>query len=261
MCLIFVALKRHPEYPLIVAANRDEFFERPTQALHRWDSGVFAGKDLTAGGTWMGFTKTGRFAALTNYRDPNNSVNNPISRGQLVADFLQSENQAEDYLKAVECNRDRYEGFNLLVGNTENLWYFSNKSEPDSFKQNAAPLAAGIYGLSNHLLDTPWPKVSQGKQAFEETVVRQRQTTETLVENLFNVMNHREQANDELLPNTGVGLEMERYLSPRFITTPFGRYGTRCSTVLLCDKNGAAFMYEKTWNASGQETEFVELTI
>ena len=130
MCLIFVALKQHPDYPFIIAANRDEFFERPSEALHHWDSGILAGKDLTAGGTWMGFSMTERFAALTNYRDPSSTVDNPISRGQLVADFLQGEDSAEDYLKSVHLNRHRYDGFNLLVGGPDNLWYFSNKQEP-----------------------------------------------------------------------------------------------------------------------------------
>lgn len=254
MCLIFVALDHHPKYSLVVAANRDEFFNRPAKKLHHWDNtDLLAGKDLSAGGSWLGATESGRFAALTNFRDPANSVENPVTRGSLVSDYLLNGESPETYLASIEPNHAQYEGFNLLVSDQENFWYYSNRHT-----QPAQRLSKGIYGLSNHLLDTPWPKVKKGKQAFESALKENPLNKDSLINDLLDVMNDRTMADDSELPNTGIDLHMERFLSSRFIHTDSEIYGTRCSTILLVDREGEITMTEKTWdkfgNASGEDS-------
>ena len=251
MCLIFVALNKHSDYPMIVAANRDEFFHRSAKPLHKWDNGIIAGKDIEAGGTWLGISPKGKFAALTNFRDPAHKVSNPVSRGKLVSVFLENDQAPLDYLQSLESQQHRYEGFNLLLGQHSSLWYFSNRQD-----QGPIQLSPGNYGLSNHLLDTPWPKVATGKEDFQSAVSSAASSTvrdkDTLINELFKVMYNRSKASDDQLPSTGVGIEIERYLSSRFIQTPLGRYGTRCSTVLLLSKNDSFTMNEITWDKNGQ---------
>lgn len=228
MCIIFIAFEAREDYPLVLAANRDEFYARPTAAAGRWEDApaIFAGRDLVGGGTWLGVSRSGRFAAVTNYRDPAGKVGT-ISRGNLVADFLRGDAPAGEYLEAVRAHAGDFSGFNLLAGeisvSRRELFYYSNRG--DEIRE----LGAGIYGLSNHLLDTPWPKLGGGKARFEGLVSRE----EFNKEHLFELLADEALAADDVLPDTGVGLEIERALSAIFIKTPI--YGTRCSTVLTFD--------------------------
>lgn len=229
MCIIFIAFEAHEDYPLILAANRDEFYARPTAAAGWWDDApdIFAGRDLVGGGTWLGVSRAGRFAAVTNYRDPAGKAGT-ISRGNLVADFLRGDAPAGEYLGDVRARAGEFSGFNLLAGEISGtrreLFYYSNRG--DEIRE----LEGGIYGLSNHLLDTPWPKVGGGKARFEGLVKR----AEFNKEDLFELLADETLAADDVLPDTGVGLEIERALSAIFIKTL--AYGTRCSTVLTFDR-------------------------
>ena len=252
MCLIFFAVEAHPDYPLIVAANRDEAYARPTLPLHHWEnSPIIAGKDLTAGGTWMGITRSGRFAAITNYRDPCESVQNPLSRGLLVKNFLESQQTAPTYLQAIANEGHRYQGFNLVVGQGSELWYFSNRADT-GVKQ----LPPGIHGLSNHLMDTPWPKVSEGKSDLDNLLSSlQHPPGKTTTQPLFGLLNHREPAPDSELPNTGIGRDFEKELSPRFIISKGKRYGTRSSTVLMMAGSSDYLIAEKNWDNQGNQLD------
>lgn len=229
MCVIFVAFRSHPKYPLIVLANRDEFYDRPSLPAAPWadEPSVYAGRDLVAGGTWLGVTDDGRFAAVTNYRDPNGPTGDR-SRGQLVSDFLRSKVGSAEFLKTINTNSDRYSGFNLIVGSftrlESELWYFSNRgNEPQELEPD-------LYGLSNHLLNTSWPKVTRGLRAFSEIVAR----PEIDPGACFELLSDETIAIDEELPDTGIGIEHEQILSPIFIKTP--GYGTRSSSVVTLDK-------------------------
>lgn len=229
MCVIYFAFDEHPDHPLILLANRDEFYARPAAAASFWEDfpDIYAGRDLRAGGTWLGVTKSGRFAAVTNFRDPA-APTGPRSRGDLVAEFLKSDQSARNYIATVEANRSDYSGFNLLVGEIgekRELFYYSNRDN------GIRELSAGIYGLSNHLLDTPWPKVVRGKERLAK-LIRSGETSE---HNFFDVLSDESLAPDRDLPATGISLEFERALSAIFIKTP--GYGTRCSTVLHFDKD------------------------
>jgi uncharacterized protein with NRDE domain len=248
MCSIFLAYEAHPRYRLIVAANRDEFYERPTAQAEVWEDApdILAGRDLKIGGTWLGITRGGRLAAVTNYRDPSGPVGD-LSRGLLVSDYLREAEKPEEYLRKVERQAARYSGFNLVVGDKESLWYFSNR------EMKIKTLDAGVYGLSNHLLDTSWPKVVNGKKALNEVV----QSEEISVESVFAFLADKTKADDALLPNTGVGIEKERWLSPIFIVTPI--YGTRSSTVVLFERDGKVSFTERTFQNGvfkGEEVSF-----
>jgi uncharacterized protein with NRDE domain len=240
MCIIFLAYKVHPAYPLILAANRDEFYARPTEAAHWWNDSpnIFAGRDFVGGGTWLGITKTGRVAAVTNYRDPR-AAKGTISRGELVAGFLRAADSAEEYLSNVGRERSAYSGFNLIVGelssSIDELFYFSNRSD------GARKLTAGVYGLSNHLLDTDWPKVRTGKDRFRELVSSESLETDQL----FCLLADESLAADVDLPDTGIGYEREKALSAVFIKTPI--YGTRSSTVVTFDNNFEGRLQERVF--------------
>jgi uncharacterized protein with NRDE domain len=237
LCLILFAYRKHPIYQLIVAANRDEFLVRPTAEAHYWEDepAILAGRDLRKMGTWMGVTTTGRFSALTNYRDPKETTEGKRSRGELVADFLKSDGNPVDFLVELKKNRPFYPGYNLLAGDTNELYYFSN------IENEIHRLEPGIYGVSNHLLNTDWPKVIQGREGLNKIV---HSPNIGIIEELFDLLQNAEPASDELLPKTGVSLEWERILSPMFIKSE--GYGTRSSTVLLAtDKE--IFYKERTY--------------
>jgi uncharacterized protein with NRDE domain len=238
MCLIVLAYRSHPDYGLIVGANRDEFYERPTAPASFWEDApqVLAGRDLRGGGTWLGITREGRFAAVTNYRDSSSARAGAPSRGLLVSEFLKGRSHPAAYLRALAAVADQYNGFSLFVGDSRALYYYSNR------EGRIRHLAPGLYGLSNHLLDTPWPKVERSKQALAALI---RQNTARLPEAILGFLADRAQAADVLLPDTGVGLERERALSPLFISTPI--YGTRSSTVLLVGNNGEVTFYERSF--------------
>ncbi|MEX0890341.1 MAG: NRDE family protein [Balneolaceae bacterium] len=245
MCLIVFSYKQHPEYDLIFAANRDEFYRRPTKAAHFWQEHpqVLAGKDLQAGGTWMGITKSGAFSAITNYRDFSMMKENPPSRGHLVLDYLVDGSSAESYLNRVDRNADRYNGFNLLVGTIDELRYYSNK------RKEQVRLNPGLYGLSNHLLNTPWPKVERARKELQLAMENGELTEERLIELLKN----EERAPEDLLPQTGLPTELERAVSSVFIKTEM--YGTRASTILLIDKDGHVTFTERQYKPEKEEGE------
>jgi uncharacterized protein with NRDE domain len=236
MCLIFIAWRQHRRYPLVVAANRDEFYGRPTEPAAFWEESpeVLAGRDLEGGGTWLGFTRSGRFAALTNFRAGDFRLADAPTRGRLVSDFLQSRALPANYLTELEQRAASYNGFNLLLADGATLHWYSNRG--------GAPraLGPGLYGISNHLLDTPWPKVARGKQALGEIMEGDSIDAEAVLALLGDDHN----AADTDLPDTGVGREWERVLSSMFITSE--SYGTRSSTVLLVEGSGHAAFTERS---------------
>lgn len=247
MCLILMAYRVRPGYELVVAANRDEFHDRPTAPLTFWDDSpqVLAGRDLREGGSWMGITRAGRFAALTNYRDPHHALPGAPSRGHLVSDYLQGAEPARAYLDRLIPRAGAYNGFNLLLGDETGLYYYSNRAG------GVRRLGPGLYGLSNHLLDTPWPKLERGRRALSRVLDRESDPTP---EELLCLLADRTPAPDAELPATGVPLEWERWLSPIFIDAAPG-YGTRSSTALVVDSRGRVQMVERTW-ADASQREF-----
>ncbi len=239
MCLILFAYKVIPDTSLVLAANRDEFFSRPTAPMHIWHDNplILAGTDLKAGGTWLGINKNKKFAALTNYRDPSSTKNNPPSRGKIIADYLTSDKNAPDFLDDLQKNADMFNGFNLLLSDETSLFWFSNKAKAPE------KLIPGIYGLSNHLLNTPWYKVKQGKRSLKTIITREKNLS---LDNLFHILESREKPGDQALPHTGVGIEWERILAPIFINSP--EYGTRSSTVMITYKTGHTLIAERGFN-------------
>lgn len=237
MCLIFISVKQHPTYKLIVAANRDEFYNRRTQAADFWPDQphILAGRDLEAGGTWLGVSRTGKVSMVTNFRDPKNIRANAPSRGHLVSDFLANDDNATRFLQKVVPHAKEYNGFNLISGTTDQLFYFSN------YGDGIIALNTGLHGLSNHLLDTPWPKVVLGKKRMTEVLKTDFKTSD-----LFDVLFNEDRAADDLLPDTGVGIERERALSSMFIK--MSGYGTRCSTVVLVDQMNNLFFAERVYD-------------
>ncbi|MEH7379539.1 NRDE family protein [Bacillus sp. JJ1533] len=238
MCLILFAYQSHPVYKLIVAANRDEFLQRPTAPAHFWEDepSLLAGRDLEKMGTWMGVTKVGRFAAITNYRDPNETSDGKQSRGKLVKDALTYHGKIADYMKKLEKTYSRYPGYNLLVGDLNQLYYYSNVGK------SLEKVKPGIHGLSNDLLNTSWPKVEKGKEGLAQMI-----KGDNLAQNLLELLQNTDRPNDHLLPKTGVSLEWERILSSLFIQTK--GYGTRSSTILLMSDTDIQYV-ERTFSGS-----------
>ena len=250
MCLVLVALRSHPEYPLVVAANRDEFYDRATAPAQLWEDApsVLAGRDLKAGGTWLGVDRRGRLAAVTNFRQGEREAPAPRSRGLLVNDFLTGDGPVLQYMEQVQRDAGLYNGFNLIAGDAGGLFYFSN------CQGVVLNLAPGVYGLSNHLLDTPWPKVATTKNAFHAMLTG---PGPGLSEDLFRLLSDGSRPSDELLPSTGVPPEWERLLSSAFIASD--HYGTRSSTVVLVDRNGGVTFTERGFGrggAPGEERRF-----
>ncbi|WP_414672256.1 NRDE family protein [Lentibacillus sp.] len=246
MCLINFHFQDHPNYKLIIAANRDEIYERPTAPAQFWDDNpdILAGRDLIGMGTWLGITKSGRVAALTNYRDPNEDRSNKRSRGHIVRHFLESSIPAADFFTKLQNEKDLYTGFNFIGGSPEQLYYYSN------IQNEMSQVSTGTHGLSNAFLNTPWPKVVKGKEKLAQ-YVKQHSTIETGP--LFDIIADAEKAPDENLPDTGVGLDLERKLSPLFIKTD--GYGTRASTVLLVDRNNHVTFVERTYDRGKFDNE------
>ena len=243
MCLIYVAWRRHSQYRLVVAANRDEYHARPAAPAHWWDDapGLLAGRDLTAGGTWLGVDSAGRFAALTNYQGPAPGPVNAPSRGALVSDFLTGDESAARYLRRIVGNGHRYNGFSLLAMDGDSLAFASNRS------REAVTLGAGVYGLSNHLLDTPWPKVTEGKAALERLV----REPDVHVPDLLALLAERgSAAANAPCADNGSDLRRMRWRSSRFILD--GDYGTRTSTVVLLDSDGAGVFVGRSFDSSGR---------
>jgi len=239
MCLILFSYEKHPQYRLILAANRDEFYERPTAPLVAWDSApeLFAGRDLRGQGTWLGITRSGRFAAITNYRDPASILKDAPSRGLLISNFLKGNAPAEDYLAGLKKLGAKYNGYNLLTGDPSGLWYYSNRGH------GIYKLPPGHYGLSNHLLDTQWPKVAKGKTRLKNLLAAGK---EIHTDSVFDLLADRTIAPDHQLPHTGVDLDWERTLSALFITSE--NYGTRSSSIILIKRTGEVRFLERTFN-------------
>jgi uncharacterized protein with NRDE domain len=247
MCLILLSLEQHAEHPLVLAANRDEFYRRPSHPAQFWDESpqVLGGRDLEQGGTWLGVSRHGRIAAVTNIRAPSSSTTSAKSRGKLTRDFLAGEETPAQYYKKIRPGLDRYNGFNLIFGDAANLYYLSSDDG------ELVRLEAGLYGLSNAGLDTPWPKVRDAKQAFQHLLQPAPD-----VPGIIAMLGDRRRATDQQLPNTGVGLEWERILSSRFIHTP--DYGTRATTILSITRHGSVHFYEQSFLASGRADEMQE---
>ncbi|HEU0053461.1 MAG TPA: NRDE family protein [Longimicrobium sp.] len=247
MCLIVLAWEAHPAYRLVAAANRDEFYARPTAPAAWWHDApnVFGGRDLSAGGTWLGVTRTGRFAAVTNVREPLSPRPGTWSRGHLVGNFLHSRAPAAGYVAGVAANRGNFAGFNLLCCDGESLVWYSNRAD------DGYVLDPGLYGVSNALLDTPWPKVVRAKEDLAAALAGPPEALESA---LFALLARRDPAPDGQLPDTGVGAERERALSSAFIATP--DYGTRASTIVLFGRDGTVDFVERTIDfATGAWTE------
>lgn len=239
MCIISFHFQQHPRYKLIIAANRDELYERPTKEAHFWEdhNDLLAGRDLQAMGTWLGITKQGKFAALTNYRDLSDMDEHKRSRGNIVRNFLTNKRDARSYLEEIRTEKDEYNGFNIILGTVDDLYYYSNKE--DKIRR----IEAGTHSVSNHLLNTPWPKVMKAKQSLAAYVNHHEELDKEVI---FSQLNDRTFAPDESLPNTGVGIELERQLSPIFIRT--GNYGTRSSTVIFVTNDNHVYFYERIYN-------------
>ncbi|MCR9142438.1 MAG: NRDE family protein [bacterium] len=288
MCLIFLAHDCHPDYRLILASNRDEFYARPTESAGFWEDhpGVFGGRDLEQGGTWLGMTRSGRFATVTNFRDPEEFTRKGLSRGLLLKDLLTGPLPVADFLARLQSggshggesesarpadpdasagddagqtqdrfDAQKYNGFNLLSGDLVGdggLYWHSNKAP----RQLPHRLVAGVYGLSNHLLDTPWPKVVAGRTAFTQIVAGAK--SEGAADWLrrpdvfFDLLADSTTAPDAALPDTGIGLEKERFLSSRFIQSDV--YGTRASSLLLVRRDGLLTFFERRFEAGGKTT-------
>lgn len=242
MCLILVAWRAHPDYSLVLAANRDEFHARAAAPVAWWSEQpqLLAGRDLAAGGTWLGVTRGGRLAALTNYRDPGRQRQSAPSRGQLVTSWLLSDERIDAGLQSLHAQHADYNGFNMLFGDGQRLAVY------ESVIGRGRELGPGIYGLSNHLLDTPWPKVEQAKSRLSAALQRLPDDT-----SLLRLLCDDRPAADGALPRTGVSLEWERLLSSAFIRAP--GYGTRCSTILCVNRSGFARLDEWTWDPLGAE--------
>jgi uncharacterized protein with NRDE domain len=238
MCLIVVAFGLRADFPLILAANRDEFFARPTDPARYWPDApsLLAGRDREQGGTWLGVTRSGRVAAVTNFRDGARRRSGRCSRGWLVRDFLTSDVPPEAFLDAVHASRRDYDGCNLIVGTTQRLYYYSNENG------ETIALGSGVHGLSNHLLNTPWPKVERAKARLAGLAAV---PAPELNERLFELLSDDAQAADHELPSTGVPLEWERVLSSAFIRTQ--DYGTRSSTTLLAGAAGDVRFEERSF--------------
>lgn len=227
---------------MVLAANRDEYYNRPTapMAFLHDTPDVLGGLDLKHKGMWLGITRTGRLAAITNYRDPDAEMPDAPSRGFLVKDFLLGKESPRRYLQQIKSVGDHYNGFNLLVGDRTELFYYSNRGD------EIQKIKPGIYGLSNHLLDTPWPKIAKGKGALERLLGRNEKIN---AEEIFSLLVDGAVPPDELLPDTGVDLDWERTLSPLFITSEI--YGTRSSSIVLIQRGGETTFMERTFIPDG----------
>ncbi|MCV2885373.1 NRDE family protein [Aestuariibacter sp. AA17] len=243
MCILFLAIEQHPDYPLIVAANRDEFYARPTEPSQFWRAQpeLLAGKDREAGGTWMGMSKTGKFSALTNFRDPRLVKSNMTSRGYLTLDYLTKPNKDDDYLELLKQTRGEYNGYNLLFGNWRNLQVYNN------ITNEAVHLSAGVHSISNGDIHSQWPKMQSGINDLKRACMSSTPLNHT---SLFNLLKNGQVASDTHLPDTGVPFELEKALSSIFIQLE--NYGTRSSTLLTIDKNETVLWLERTFDKNGQ---------
>lgn len=265
MCLLVLAWRAHPRYRLLLAANRDEYHERAADPLGKWPppSDILAGRDQKAGGTWLALDRSRRFGVVTNFRELQRPRRSAPTRGRLIPDFLAAPGGPDEYLARLETDAPGYSGFNLVIGDLEQLWYASNRMD-----QFARPLPPGVHGLSNEFLDSPWPKLQRVRQGFEAWLAEQTREgttgmtlnapghgadgiseTREIITDLLALLADRTPA-PEGSPSTGLSPEWERTLSSPFVTHP--SYGTRCSTILLLEPSGAAVLFERRFLPSGE---------
>ncbi len=242
MCLILFSYQQHPDYRLVLAANRDEFLNRPTLPLDYNFAGelILAGKDLQGGGTWLALGEDNRLAAITNYRDPAIIRSAAPSRGQILLDYLRSKRSAVDFLRHFNSSADEYNGFNLLLVDQQEMLHFSNVTG------TTTRLVPGLYGLSNHLLNSPWPKVERGRRMLADTLLAEGRPNS---EEIFQLLQDNQLPDESLLPQTGVGIEWERLLSPIFIDSP--GYGTRSSALVTMRDDCSVEFHERTYSHDG----------
>ena len=233
MCLILFAWQQHADYPLVVIANRDEYYARPTRDAHWWeDASIFAGRDLEAGGTWLGVNRRGHFAAVTNVREAGGMTPGKRSRGELTQAYLANDADPRAYLEQLAPVDQEFAGFNLLLGNASELWFYSNR------EGEARAIEPGVYGVSNGRFDEPWPKLRSGREELAATLASPLDQSQ-----LLEILTDHRKAEDHELPSTGVSVDVERLLSSRFIRSP--GYGTRACTVLCFDRKGGVDFLEQ----------------
>jgi len=233
MCLIAFNWIDHPVYKMVLVANRDEYFERPSASLHVWEEGFYAGKDLKAGGTWMGIHPNGRFAALTNFRDIPNESASRRSRGELIPAFLSGKDSVPTFITNLQETKNQYNGFNLLLAENGEMWFISN------YQRSVQRVTPGLHGLSNALLDTPWPKVEKAKQEVANLILQK----EIRLEEVGSLLQSRELASAERLPTTGLSAHLEEAVSAQFIEVE-DYYGTVNTTALLWKHSGEVELLE-----------------
>lgn len=252
MCLIVFAYKVHKKYRLILSANRDEFFARPTEPLKVWEDApkIIGGRDLQQGGTWMAFSKNGRFAALTNVRNPASMKQNARSRGELIPSFLLSEADPLSYLETVRDRMTDYNGFNILAGDLKELFFLS------STDHKIIKVQPGIHAVSNRTINTPWVKCEVVKKGLgsELDTMPDEPDFSDIEQNLCRMMHNSDTVPDELLPDTGVGIDLERKLSSVFVS--MAGYGTRSTSVVLQDFSGNLAFSETTWSEDGNRQDY-----
>lgn len=251
MCLIAFSFQQHPEYPLVLVANRDEQYQRPTETARFWPDqpNLLAGRDLVQGGTWLGIRTDGRWAAVTNFRDLERRQY-PLSRGDLTRSFLSGETPAPEFIQALRPSMQRYGGFNLLLGDQSGIHYCSNRTSREP------TLMPGLYGLSNHSLDTPWPKLLRAKTELQHVLANNRlDEAEPLAAILADPTIH-EPDPEHALPNASIDPELERSLSAAFINT--AHYGTRCTTVLTISRDGQVRFMERSFAPGGKPLDQVD---
>lgn len=242
MCLLVLAWQSHPRYRLVLAGNRDEFHARSSAPAGWWQdaSHILAGRDLEAGGTWLGISRDGRFGVVTNYREIAAPTGDGRSRGTLITEFLSTRKDPAGWSSELDAEGATYSGFNLLVGDRQQIHYVSNRG-PDP-----EPLHPGVYGLSNRRLDTPWPKLTRARAGFKEIIRHSSLDAEAL----FGMLADRQQADEADLPDTGIPHDWERLLSSVFIVSP--EYGTRASTVLLIGHDDRVVLEERRFGPDGE---------
>lgn len=254
MCLINFNIGSHDKYKMVIAANRDEFYSRPTAAMHYWDDheNILGGRDLKAKGTWLAVSKSGKIGALTNIRNPEEmTMEAKKSRGELVVNFLLSDKTPENFLSALAEHSGDYAGFNLLIGHPDALYYMNN------YDNKVERVSDGTHGLSNEYLDTPWPKVVIGKSKLDEILAED----DINIDALFSLLRIDQQATDDIVQQTGVDFDLEKKLSPLFIDIPDFDYGTRCSTVVLVDHQDNITLIERTYENGVQTGEISETIV
>jgi len=247
MCFLLVSIDPAKSYPLVVAANRDESYERPARPASFWTQhpDLIAGKDLQQGGTWLGMNRRGQFACLTNVRDSRSPSANAPSRGDLVLDYLTTREKENEFGRSLSESQHRYNGFNLVFGSIDGgLFYLSNRN-----RASAQRLASGVHGLSNGTLNEAWPKVVRGRNRFSD-ILRLSGNGQPPIDQLLALLADRHIAADVDLPDTGVGIERERTLAPAFIHSP--HYGTRCSTVITVRQDGQVNFVEQSFDSQTQ---------